>query len=479
MLKALNKDGFIALYINFETGKPKIKPESKQTFIHEKRVEHSHRLNKTSLFLFIVSAAALLLLILFVHFAPVRNNSYGQVMDCYQVAFGDSKSSIYRGQSLSDEPLKLDKGMVKIQMDSGGIVLVEGPAEVRLENNNQVFLIQGKLTAKVPGQALGFIVRTPSASIVDYGTEFGVLVDQYANTEAHVLKGQVELRLGSNIRVFEKALRLLALQAGQASSETLKTVPASVHQFAYEIPSAFETSAMSLNPLFYFRLREKDIHTFCEMTEKPGLKIEMNDELSLAAGPLLNNDNPGYALKMDGTNGFSVSNVLPVCQMETGDYTVAGWVRFDKIQKQIIWSHRVLGNPSAIEEKDKGTYYRLLWLNEEGHLEHTAYFPEKEVQSRKVKAVASSLSLEPNKWYFVAVSHALKKQKLMYINGKLAAQSPGIQDTLLEKYSELTFGRPFEGLSPGLTGAISEILFFNRDLTQKEIEKLYLSAINN
>jgi hypothetical protein len=454
---------------------PKIKAAPEQVRIPETCVQPSSRTNKPLLFSLALSAAAILFLIIFVRFAPVRGGSYGQVTNCYQVA----KSDVSRGQNLGDEPLKLDKGMVEIQMNDGTVALIEAPAEIRLENKNQIFLIQGKLTARVPRQAIGFIVRTPSASVVDYGTEFGVLVDQYANTEAHVLKGQVEMRLGSNVRVFDKALRLLACQAGRVSGEKLQTIPAAVNQFAYEMPSAFETHAMALNPLFYFRLKGNDIHTFCEVTEKPGLTIEMDQELPLISGPLPGNGKPNYALKINGTDGFAVSNVFPLCRLETGDYTVAGWVRFDKIQNQIIWSHRVTEGTSAVENKEDVAYFRVLWLNHEGRLEHTAYFPEREIQSRKVNTLVSSTVLEPNKWYFVAVTHAMKKQKLMYINGELAAQSSGVQSMLLEKYSTLTFGQPFEGLSPGLSGAISEILFFSRDLTDKEIQKLYLSAIDN
>jgi hypothetical protein len=452
---------------------PQIADSQKAQYAHD-----APKRNKTAILSLILSVAAILLLMVFVHFAPVRGGSYGQITDHYQAVFQDSKSGVSRGQNLDSEPLKLDKGMIEIQMNSGSIVRVEAPAEIRLENSNQVFLIQGKLTANVPHQAIGFIVRTPSASIVDYGTEFGILVDQYANTEAHVLKGQVEMRLGSNIRVFDKTIRLLACQAGRASGQKLTTIPAVPSQFAYEMPSAFEANAMKLDPLFYFRFKENNIHTFCEITGKPGLTIAMDQELPLISGPLLDSGRSGYSLKMEGTAGFAVSNVFPVCRFETGDFTVAGWVRFDKIQKQVIWSNLVVGNTSTSGVKDKDSYYRVLWINDQGRLEHTAYYSERDVPSRKVNTIVSSATLEPNKWYFITVTHAAKKLKLMYINGELTAQSSTEQNGLLEKYTELTFGRPFEGLAGGLGGAISEILFYNRELTDKEIQKLYQSAMN-
>ncbi|MBN2511380.1 MAG: FecR domain-containing protein, partial [Sedimentisphaerales bacterium] len=429
---------------------------------------------KVSLVLSILAVAAVLLVIVFVRFAPVRDMSYGQITEVYQ-ASQESGGRLYRGQCLGNETIKLDKGMVEIQMDEGPVVLVEAPAEIRLEENNQMFLVQGKVTADVPKTAIGFTVRTPSATVVDYGTQFGVMVDRFAATEAHVLKGQVEMRLGSNVRVFEKALRLLADQAGSVSGQTLVTIPAAVNQFAYRIPSAFEAAAMELEPMLYFHFKNNDVRTFCEMTSKPGLAMTLSPGVSVVSGPQLGQDKPGTAMKLDGVSGYTVGNVYPVASLDKGDYTVAGWVRLDTIQSQIIWSNKVVGR-IADDGTESGGYYRVLWINEKRQLEHTAYYPENTAPQRKVKPIVSQIALEADTWYFIVITHALQKQKMLYINGRLAAQSPDKQGTRLEKYNELQFGLPFEGLAPGLSGAISEVLFFSRDLSDKEIMNLYRAA---
>ncbi len=432
---------------------------------------------KVSLVSWLLAAAAVVLVIVFVRFAPVRDMSYGQITEVYQASL-ESGGRLYRGQWLGNETIRLDKGMVEIQMDDGAVVVVEAPAEIRLEENNQMFLVQGKVTADVPKSAIGFTVRTPSATVVDYGTQFGVAVDRFAATEAHVLKGQVEMRLGSNVRVFDKALRLSANQAGSVSGQTLAMIPAAVNQFAYRIPSAFEAAAMGLEPMLYFHFKHNNLRTFCEMTGKPGLVITLSPGLSVVSGPQWGQDKPGYAMKLDGVSGYSVGNVYPVASLDTGDYTVAGWVRLDMIQSQIIWSNKVVGR-IADDGTESGAYYRVLWINEQGRLEHTAYYPENAAPQRKVKPIVSSIVPEANRWYFIAVTHALQKQKLLYVNGRLAAQSPDIQGTRLETYTELQFGLPFEGLAPGLSGAISDVLFFSRELTDKEILKLYQAATQN
>ena len=53
-------------------------------------------------------------------------------------------------------------------------------------------LLQGRLTVKVPEEAIGFTVQTPSGDVVDLGTEFAVDVGKKGATELYVLDGTVE-----------------------------------------------------------------------------------------------------------------------------------------------------------------------------------------------------------------------------------------------------------------------------------------------
>ena len=53
----------------------------------------------------------------------------------------------------------------------------------------------GKLTGKVEHEsAKGFAVRTPSATVTDLGTEFGVEADRRGDTTTHVFRGSVQLQ---------------------------------------------------------------------------------------------------------------------------------------------------------------------------------------------------------------------------------------------------------------------------------------------
>ena len=54
----------------------------------------------------------------------------------------------------------------------------------------------GKLTGKVEVEtAKGFSVRTPTATVTDLGTEFGVEVSKEGHTTSHVFRGSVRLQV--------------------------------------------------------------------------------------------------------------------------------------------------------------------------------------------------------------------------------------------------------------------------------------------
>ncbi len=88
----------------------------------------------------------------------------------------------------------LDSGQAQLQLTSGVCVAIEGPAVWRLASDEMLQLDSGRLAARVSLRAIGFAVVTPTAEVVDLGTEFGVAVEEDGNTEVHVLRGAVEVK---------------------------------------------------------------------------------------------------------------------------------------------------------------------------------------------------------------------------------------------------------------------------------------------
>ncbi|MDI9433821.1 MAG: NPCBM/NEW2 domain-containing protein [Planctomycetota bacterium] len=102
------------------------------------------------------------------------------------------------GTALRASSMFLMQGLVEMVFEGGAEVLVQAPAVLRLESGDQMFLHSGAVSVTIGEDSTGFIVRTPTGTVVDYGTEFGVIVSRSGETEAIVHKGKVGIRSGSD-----------------------------------------------------------------------------------------------------------------------------------------------------------------------------------------------------------------------------------------------------------------------------------------
>ncbi|WP_041522711.1 LamG-like jellyroll fold domain-containing protein [Gilvimarinus agarilyticus] len=98
------------------------------------------------------------------------------------------------GQSILAGEFYLDTGYAEITLTNGVVLLLESPARLMFENADRLVLNEGALVARVPPEATGFAVDTPSANIIDLGTEFGVAVDDTGASQVHVLEGEVKVK---------------------------------------------------------------------------------------------------------------------------------------------------------------------------------------------------------------------------------------------------------------------------------------------
>lgn len=101
------------------------------------------------------------------------------------------------GAALSAGKFRLKSGLAQIEFFSGATVILQGECELDLVSAGEAICHRGKLRAQVPPAARGFRLRTPTANLVDLGTEFGVAVemkDGKSQTALHVFDGEVEVQ---------------------------------------------------------------------------------------------------------------------------------------------------------------------------------------------------------------------------------------------------------------------------------------------
>ena len=132
--------------------------------------------------------------------------------------------------------LLVSSGLMEITYNTGAKVILEGPCTYQVESDRSGFLAIGRLTARVEkgsgirDQGSGaihpsafslqpsalFAVRTPTATVTDLGTEFGVEVEKSGATRSHVFQGKVEL-VASGQRPVASDKKAIHLTAGESA----------------------------------------------------------------------------------------------------------------------------------------------------------------------------------------------------------------------------------------------------------------------
>ncbi len=247
----------------------------------------------------------------------------GQVTGVADVKWSDQQTATVMGANVPlGRKYALASGLLEIAYKTGAKVILQGPATYVVESDVGGYLSVGKLTARlekreegskkvVSGQwsvasesdpksqnpkipkspipnsssspasrpqapAPAFAVRTPTATVTDLGTEFGVEVHINGITEAHVFVGRVSMistRQGSR----PGAEKILAAGDAASTSDTSNRI---AHMFWNEkrfirtMPSQpapasrkadYAATVLSMNPVVYYRMErpqeEKDRFT--------------------------------------------------------------------------------------------------------------------------------------------------------------------------------------------------------------------------
>jgi ferric-dicitrate binding protein FerR (iron transport regulator) len=123
----------------------------------------------------------------------LTDNSAIAILSHVAGATSSDSTVLTPGVNLPPGRFTLATGVVQIEFLSGTNLVVEAPADIELLTSNSVYCRLGKLRARVPTQAHGFTIDTPTHRAVDMGTEFAVGVSPELGEEIHVIDGEVKL----------------------------------------------------------------------------------------------------------------------------------------------------------------------------------------------------------------------------------------------------------------------------------------------
>ena len=202
--------------------------------------EH-RRLSKLEGFLLVMSTAAMLLMFLWIQFAPEKQVSVevATLVDQVDARWSRVHAVPSVGSRLlsNSDSLELREGFIKLRFDEGVDVMVEGPARFEIDQLG-LYREYGRVYTHVSETGYGFTVRTPTTLCVDMGTEFGVHVEEDGSSELHVLKGLVQIKADAASGAGESQIigenRAVRYNAG---SDHIKPIPIKTNAFARQVDS--------------------------------------------------------------------------------------------------------------------------------------------------------------------------------------------------------------------------------------------------
>jgi hypothetical protein len=181
-------------------------------------------------------AAVLMLLVYITHFSRVPAQPVAALLDAVDARW---ESPIEVGARLydSDTVYTLLEGYAKLRVDNGVVLYIDAPARFSFGSCDKMNLNHGRLTACVPATAIGFTVDTLNSRIIDLGTEFGVNVSDFGETQVHLFRGKASLVSSLDGQTLE-SLTLTQEQAKSVGrSGRITTIQLAQNTFIREIDS--------------------------------------------------------------------------------------------------------------------------------------------------------------------------------------------------------------------------------------------------
>jgi hypothetical protein len=403
----------------------------------------------------------------------------------------------------------LASGLMEITYDSGARIILEGPCTYQVESETGGYLKVGKLTAKVdkkqlaetgrgkrdkrgPSSAL-FAIRTPTAIVTDFGTEFGVRVDEDGTTESHVFQGNVML---TALDDGKKSVEKIALAANESArvekkdgrkAATVRRQKVNSESFVRSEQFALRVKQLGEAPLRPFRhwqaesemLRNRDgllaYYDFQRDPDHPrdrgGYELLRNRapsggkydgcvrgtiRMGMAQGRFPGKDALRFAYPGDGVR-VNIPDELP-------QLTLAAWIALDRNDglSGILMSDR-WDRVSCVHCQFCG--------NSTVKFASAAADSDFPVQTREAADFTG--------WHLWCwVYDASARRTVAYVDGRRIAEWP-LANPLPLKIGEATIGnwagREYDGARP-LCGRMDELAIFSRALSDAEIKAIYESS---
>jgi len=379
--------------------------------------------------------------------------------------------------------MKLVAGIAEITFDGGAKAIIQAPVEIKLQNASRAYLQSGKMSATVPVEARGFALNTPSASIVDLGTEFAVHVNEDGSSDIYVFKGRVSLLAGKFGEIIGRLYDTVEqiVEAGQAKrvyagSSRIRDIQFGQSAFVRDMPSPYELAVRQSRPTGYWRFGSDNrkmcvnsIDSVRHVAKYVG-SIDCDNH-----GPGLGDAKPNDAMKLDGRpNNYMLIENITSRRPQNGGSSLVLWLRADEVRDQSI-----ITNETA--EGQAEWFSRYLYMEKTGRFAFIVFSDYDEIyegETVETSLIRSKQMAQKGRWYHLAITLS-RKHVCLFIDGRLEAEAfdpiEQFGDIGLSWYlcTRANISPTDEDDAPPIKGAIDELAIYDRALSAEEIKRLY------
>lgn len=397
----------------------------------------------------------------------------------------DTRWSVDRGaRAAGGKPLAVEEGStvrvasgtVRLETESGDLLVIQGPAEVAFPNTHRPQLRRGWLWIDAGKSEEPFQVETGALTIRDIGTRFGVRVSGGGPIEVHLASGSIEAldsRSGKRLGVMTEARKAYEFStAGRGDEIPMAPDPFPSLPELLSQASNYRTTVLGQAPAGFWSL---DAPTVFPLTNTiPGSAPGM-------IGQDVRGGEPGPAPK-DGFLGFSEGNRSLFLGGDDQRSVLHG----------IHGQHGVRQREGAVSfwiRREPGTMAKdeILWLA--GYGDDVSTIPLRAAIHTRLETsgrvrfevkngdgiirLSSPQNIADGRWHHLAASWGPSSVDL-YIDGALAERGAPPSEPAEANLSgrHVRFGKPSEdqiGTSKPYRGWVDGIALWDRPLTETEI----------
>jgi len=436
--------------------------------------------------LFLFSLGSILALMLFMNHQSRRHNSLalqesdelsndGVAIITKALGIEGLAQKINIGTTLKAGLLEIPKGMLQLELYSGVLMIVEGPAKLDLIDPMRVVCHYGQVRSRVPTQAIGFKISSADYDVIDLGTEFSLKINQVSGqADFAVHEGEIELHNKQN------AL-LKSLKTGESTAYSRGTL--------IDSPLAFNTTSFEKLQLLYKHQDNQKLlqwHNYAEtMKTKDEVVLFYDFEPENSWSRTLKNKSVQQAMMLNGA--------VVGCQWSTGRWEGKGALDYKSISDRVrldlqgVYGSLSLSAWVKIDSFDRWLSSLFLTDSYDRNEIHWQLSDKGEiilgVNVPKVGNTFSAPVLTPEhlgKWcHIMTVIDQGHGEIRHYMNG---------EQVHLRKIN-VTFDITFGAVEIGnwnstvgkdnirsLNGRMDEFVLFNRALSREEVSDLYLQG---